>query len=602
MCVMLTSSGHLIIAHGKVEGQHTLIFNDPYGDKNSYGYPSYDGKNVYYDWPGYNHGYENLNGVPWSIPQHITLQAVADTLVDDLNFKSGFYLHATAPASMANWKDQNSGYNNHFWYIAGHNEAEDIHYASWTPNLSMPGIYKVESWIPQRSDAATAVRYQITHQHGRDTVIVNQWENDSMWLNLGQYKFSAGSDEHLYLGDALAEASGKVLFDAARWTLLNPLHADFSIDSVLGYAPFNVTFTAVGGGNPQSYLWDIDNDGIDEGSGNVFTGTYTDSGQYSIKHTVIDGDYSDWTLQPDAVRVLDSAQIWLFEIDDRPLDQGDTLQASFLSSAYELSGWEAVYYAEADTGSGWFLCDSLIPQNETSYHWEIKSPLTHFRENDPALSIRLRYGEYAVSDSFRVIVTDDLAPGMPENLTADVQNGNSVHLSWTPPDDDDLAYFNIYRTKYSVIYPHDHYYLASVDSCSFLDTTVTSGRAFRYVITAVDLHENEGEPTPYVSSGIVSVENLAASSFLLHPPFPNPANQQIQILFDLPDQNRTSIMIYDISGRKVWHHSIPQPEPGRHQIIWNGTFSNGLQAASGIYLIRLSSGSHSDYQKFILLK
>ncbi len=57
---MLTSSGHYITTIGYFDNQHTAIFNDPYGNKNS-GYMNYSGTGVYYDWPGYNNGYSNLN-------------------------------------------------------------------------------------------------------------------------------------------------------------------------------------------------------------------------------------------------------------------------------------------------------------------------------------------------------------------------------------------------------------------------------------------------------------------------------------------------------------------------------------------------------------
>ncbi len=66
MCVLLTTAGHLVLAHGFGAEEHTLVFNDPYGDKNR-GYMNYYGKNVRYDWPGYNNGYQNLNEVAWCI-------------------------------------------------------------------------------------------------------------------------------------------------------------------------------------------------------------------------------------------------------------------------------------------------------------------------------------------------------------------------------------------------------------------------------------------------------------------------------------------------------------------------------------------------------
>jgi hypothetical protein len=56
----LTSAGHYPLCIGYVKGQNTLIFNDPYGNKNV-SYPSDNGRGARYDWPGYNNGYQNMN-------------------------------------------------------------------------------------------------------------------------------------------------------------------------------------------------------------------------------------------------------------------------------------------------------------------------------------------------------------------------------------------------------------------------------------------------------------------------------------------------------------------------------------------------------------
>ncbi len=104
MCVLLTTAGHLVLAHGIGVEPHTLVFNDPYGDKNR-GYPNYYGKDVRYDWPGYNNGYQNLNQVAWCIATRATSPLPADTLVDDLQFGRGFVMRNSAPASMWLYKD-----------------------------------------------------------------------------------------------------------------------------------------------------------------------------------------------------------------------------------------------------------------------------------------------------------------------------------------------------------------------------------------------------------------------------------------------------------------------------------------------------------------
>lgn len=58
----LTSAGHYITCRGYYKSQYSLVFNDPYGNKNS-GYMNYSGSLVAYDWPGYNNGYANMNTV-----------------------------------------------------------------------------------------------------------------------------------------------------------------------------------------------------------------------------------------------------------------------------------------------------------------------------------------------------------------------------------------------------------------------------------------------------------------------------------------------------------------------------------------------------------
>ncbi|HEY9173065.1 MAG TPA: peptidoglycan DD-metalloendopeptidase family protein [Verrucomicrobiae bacterium] len=58
----LTTEGHYVTCIGYVAGQHTLIFNDSYGDKQA-GYPNASGAAVRYDWPGWDQGHPNLTTV-----------------------------------------------------------------------------------------------------------------------------------------------------------------------------------------------------------------------------------------------------------------------------------------------------------------------------------------------------------------------------------------------------------------------------------------------------------------------------------------------------------------------------------------------------------
>jgi len=57
----LTTSGHYIVLTGYADRVGTLIFNDPYGDRNRSSYLRDNSKRIKYDYPGYSNGYANLN-------------------------------------------------------------------------------------------------------------------------------------------------------------------------------------------------------------------------------------------------------------------------------------------------------------------------------------------------------------------------------------------------------------------------------------------------------------------------------------------------------------------------------------------------------------
>ena len=222
MCVGLTGAGHLVLAIGQVLNWHTLIFNDPYGNKNTAGYPSYDGKYARYDWPGYNNGYENLNNVYWCVGAQGYWEPATDTIVDDLQFADGFYLHTDPPSSMVYWRDVLTGYNGHMWwtYTTAANNL-DTCYAIWTPVLTELGDYYVYAYIPDTNATATAARYYIYFAAGTTSVVIDQSSYADEWVLLGMYVFSTGYG-YVYLGDATGTQGQRIAFDALRWIYLGP--------------------------------------------------------------------------------------------------------------------------------------------------------------------------------------------------------------------------------------------------------------------------------------------------------------------------------------------------------------------------------------------
>ncbi len=221
LCNALTTAGHIIVVIGVDSLQHTVTVNDPYGNKNSGSYPSPNGKNVKYDWPSYNTGIQNLNTAWWGVSVRYTPPAIPDTVVDDLQFNSGFYMNNKAPATMFTWKDMNKGYNGHMWYaFTTWSDSVDTCYAIWQPTLSQSGMYEVLASIPTAT--ATNAKYKVYYKGGMQTVVVNQKNYVDSSASLGTFEFDKGSTGYVRLGDATGIKNEAIIFDAITWKYKGP--------------------------------------------------------------------------------------------------------------------------------------------------------------------------------------------------------------------------------------------------------------------------------------------------------------------------------------------------------------------------------------------
>jgi len=88
----------------------------------------------------------------------------------------------------------------------------------------------------------------------------------------------------------------------------------------------------------------------------------------------------------------------------------------------------------------------------------------------------------------------------------------------------------------------------------------------------------------------------------LHQNTPNPFNPMTEISFEIAQAGRVRVRIYSINGALVKTLLDEDLSPGRYDRIWNGKDRNGLQVASGTYLLRLESGGTVQSKRMMLLK
>ena len=108
---------------------------------------------------------------------------------------------------------------------------------------------------------------------------------------------------------------------------------------------------------------------------------------------------------------------------------------------------------------------------------------------------------------------------------------------------------------------------------------------------------NNGTPGIINSTYVVSINQDEAikipKDFALMQNFPNPFNPSTSINYEIPEQSRINISVYDILGRKTVELANGEAAPGRHCFNWNA-----VSYSSGIYFIRMSAESVSGARSF----
>lgn len=88
-----------------------------------------------------------------------------------------------------------------------------------------------------------------------------------------------------------------------------------------------------------------------------------------------------------------------------------------------------------------------------------------------------------------------------------------------------------------------------------------------------------------------------ASSFALHPNYPNPFNATTEITFDLPHAMQARLKVYDVLGREVAELAGGVMNSGSHTILYDASL-----LSSGVYFYRLEAGEFGETRKMVLLK
>lgn len=97
---------------------------------------------------------------------------------------------------------------------------------------------------------------------------------------------------------------------------------------------------------------------------------------------------------------------------------------------------------------------------------------------------------------------------------------------------------------------------------------------------------------PTTSIDVQDGPSTLPNRFILQQNFPNPFNNGTHIKFYLSQYAHARVRIFDSHGHLIKTLINKEIPKGWHQIEWQGNNSSGTPVASGIYICRLSVGSH----------
>ncbi len=138
----------------------------------------------------------------------------------------------------------------------------------------------------------------------------------------------------------------------------------------------------------------------------------------------------------------------------------------------------------------------------------------------------------------------------------------------------------------------------------FLNFNVTNapGNTFAELpYSIVDENGNEWKFALKLYVGAITEESAPLCT-ALHNNYPNPFNPCTTIKYSLEKNFHTKLVIYNTIGQAVRTLVDGPMVSGFHTVEWDGMNEHGQKVSSGLYLYKLTAGSHIDTKRMMLIE
>jgi hypothetical protein len=145
--------------------------------------------------------------------------------------------------------------------------------------------------------------------------------------------------------------------------------------------------------------------------------------------------------------------------------------------------------------------------------------------------------------------------------------------------------------------------------------TITMDAVYLDPNVAISVKTNDGKSYPLEVGTTVTLKDVKngklvltvnkgnlPKEFSLSQNFPNPFNPTTNFTVAVPQDGNVEIIVYDILGRTVRTLSNGEMTAGYHTVEWNGLTEHFTPVGSGVYFVRMKSGTFTSVRKIMMMK
>ncbi len=219
---------------------------------------------------------------------------------------------------------------------------------------------------------------------------------------------------------------------------------------------------------------------------------------------------------------------------------------------------------------------------------QTSSDMIYFFQNENELTITDFFTRKNWKTFDRRILQDTTIASNDEEFLVTFGNGNFIdpqmgYQQWENPGEDDGKITSQFSRGVGLTY------LSRITKPT-AETTVET----EYTLIG---YEFNGILTGGTTTGLEESEYETPESFALNQNYPNPFNPVTTISFNLPENGKVNLEVYDVIGRKVSTLVNSEMSAGKHSLKFNAS-----NLASGIYFYQIRFNNSTTTRKMILMK